>query len=206
MSTPIHPEYCPHCGERFQLSYEQRRNAIMPLSAKLALLGGIVTTILLPLVFLVVLGKCVSEWTDGLGLKLRERGLIFGVVYLLSFALVCLPAWLGWQYAFSRARKLTVTCSTCQRSSICWVNERDTLGPAARLRDRARAGSRSDVPRSDPALPTREPPPVVRVEWELGGMRLGEDPFQKRLERRKRKRDRPPKDRGEPNPDFDFGE
>ena len=122
--------------------------------------------------------------TAGTDLLLRERGLIFFFAYLVSVPIACLPAWLGWRYAFSRPRKLAITCPACQWQGTCRIQEVELVHPA----------STGDT--------------VVYYESEFQGIPIPKSPTRKRLERleeRRRKQAKRAEEEAGPNADFDFG-
>jgi hypothetical protein len=63
--------------------------------ARVALLGGVVLTVVLIPAFLFLVLELVSDWTAGLQLKRREQGLLFGLAHLLTVPIAFLPAWIG---------------------------------------------------------------------------------------------------------------
>src|SRR3954453_8623811 len=104
MPAKICPAACPGCQRYFQLSYSRRSKATMAPGARLALTAGIALTVVLFPVLLVLVGYLVLDLTDGMGLRRRERGMLFFLAQLLSVPVALVPAWLGWRFAFARPR------------------------------------------------------------------------------------------------------
>src|SRR3989442_5615 len=116
MPITVIPARCPDCDEPFQLGWPTFREARTSVRANVVLLGGVVATVLLLPTLLAVVSGLVSEWTAGLGLHRKERGLLFGLAYLLAVPIALLPGWAAWRWALSRPRHTATTCPKCRWS------------------------------------------------------------------------------------------
>jgi hypothetical protein len=163
----------------------------MPLGAKLLLAAGIAVTVVVLPALLVVIGHWVSDWTQGMDLRQRDRGLLYALAYLVSVLVALVPAWLSRRYAFSRWRKLVVVCPHCQWSGVC------RLGLTAHA-----------VPGFTGKGVISEVASAMAQEYEIEGIPNPEDPVRNKLERleeRRRRKAREAEADAGPNPDFDFG-
>jgi hypothetical protein len=120
MGTSLQPDQCPDCHAPFPVDYAGRRRATLPLVAKGILAGGIAASIVLVPAFLFLIGNLVGAITKDMNLHKKERGLIFGLAYLLAVPIALLPGWLAMRFTLNWPRNLPVKCS-CGWSGICKV-------------------------------------------------------------------------------------
>jgi hypothetical protein len=128
-----------------------------------------------------LVGQLVAEFTDGIGLQRKEKGLIYGLAYLLSVPFALIPAWLSWRYAFSRPRQLAITCPECQWSGVIRLTQGKIVVSTT--------------------------PAPVSHSVQFDGVPSLDDPVKKRLERlerRKRRQTQRQPEESEPNPDLNF--
>lgn len=186
MPIAVTPAECPACAEPFRLTYADYRAGRMSFRARAALLVGVALTVVLLPTFLVLIGERFSEWTAGLGLRRKERGLLFALAYAVSVPVALLPAWVGWRYGLSRPRRTTAACPACPWSGPVWVAD------------------------TSPPVRVWRAPPVRAEGGEFEGMGYLPDPLRARRERldrrleEERRRERESLPEPESNPDLDF--
>ena len=123
MGTAVEPAQCPDCHSPLPVDYAERRRAALPMGAKGLLAGGIAVSIFLVPAFLYLVGHLVSSLTDGMGLQKKERGLLFGLAYLLSLPFALFPGWLALRLTLTWPRNLPVKCIHCGWSGTCKVKQ-----------------------------------------------------------------------------------
>jgi hypothetical protein len=58
-----------------------------------------------------------------MALQRKERGLIFGLAFLLSLPIALLPGWLAMRLTLSWPRNLPINCAQCGWSGTCKVKQ-----------------------------------------------------------------------------------
>jgi hypothetical protein len=196
MPFQLSPTNCKECGNSLRSTYQDRRQALMPLHARVLLIGGLVISALLIPTFFVGTMWIMAQNQGRFGLRPFEMEELSDCLGFSSIPVALLPGIVCWRYAHRLPRVILIPCRNCDCVHKCAIKEVNFIMPFTPEPEvTSDADICGEIAQDLPPLPVRT---IVVEEGGYTARRL------ERIQKRRQKKAAADAGENEPNPDFDF--